>query len=205
MFTGIILATSRVLRVVPSAGAKMLSIQRPKVLGELKIGASIACDGICLTLTGFSESSFEAEIMAETLAKTTAGSWNTNSIVNLEPALKIGDSLDGHWVQGHIDRVSTLLESKTRGATTWLRFELDSRDRALMVPQGSVAVNGVSLTISELKPASFTIALISHTRQNTNLGQLSPGAKVNLEYDVLGKYARALHETGSLKLEDYDE
>jgi len=201
MFTGIILTTSRILRTVPSAGAKIISIQRPKALGEIKFGASIACDGICLTVTGFSETSFEAEVMAETLSKTTAGSWNTNTIVNLEPALRIGDRLDGHWVQGHIDRVSTLLESKTQGATTWLRFELDSRDRALMVPQGSVAINGVSLTISELKPTSFTIALISLTRQHTNLGQLAPGAKVNLEYDVLGKYARALHETGSLKLE----
>lgn len=205
MFTGIIQATAKVLRAVPSAGTRIVSLQRPASFTDVKEGASIACDGICLTVIRFSEASFEVEVMAETLAKSTAGAWNAGTLLNLEPALKIGDSLDGHWVQGHIDRTAKLLETSTRGATTWLRFVLDSRDRGLLVPQGSVAVNGVSLTISELGASSFSVALISHTIQNTNLSQLAPGATVNLEYDVLGKYIQALHKTGSLSLESLYE
>lgn len=205
MFTGIIQATGTVLRVVPSAGVKVVTIRRPASFAEIKTGVSIACDGICLTVVRFSAASFEVEVMAETLAKTSAGSWNVNTLLNLEPALKIGDRLDGHWVQGHIDRSSKLLESSSRGATTWLRFALDSRDRELLVPQGSVAVNGVSLTISDLSSASFSVALISHTIHETNLSALAPGATVNLEYDILGKYVRALHKTGSLSLDSLYE
>ncbi len=205
MFTGIIRATAKVLRAVPSAGARVVSIQRPASFTDLQTGASIACDGICLTVLGFSQASFEVELMAETLAKSSAGTWNPGTLLNLEPALKLGERLDGHWVQGHIDRVAKLLETSTRGATTWLRFTLDPRDRELLVPQGSVAVNGVSLTVSELKPSSFSVALISHTIQNTNLSRLSPGAAVNLEYDILGKYVRALGQSGSLSLEGLNE
>ncbi len=205
MFTGIIQATSSVIRVVPSSGVKVITVRRPPSFADIKTGASIACDGICLTVIRFSEASFEVEVMAETLAKTTAGSWNTNTLLNLEPALKIGDRLDGHWVQGHIDRGSKLLETTTKGATSWLRFALDSRDRELLVPQGSIAVNGVSLTISDLSSASFSVALISHTLHASNLSALAPGAPVNLEYDILGKYVRALHKTGSLSLESLYE
>jgi len=156
-------------------------------------------------VTGFNQASFEVEVMAETLAKSTAGAWNTNTLLNLEPALKLGERLDGHWVQGHIDRVTKLLETSTKADTTRLRFSLDSRDRELLVPQGSIAVNGVSLTVSELDPSSFCVALISHTLKHTNLSQLVPGAAVNLEYDVLGKYVRALHQSGSLSLESLHE
>lgn len=205
MFTGIIQATAKILRVVPSGGVRKVSIQRPAAFSELREGASIACDGICLTVTGFNQASFEVEVMAETLAKSTAGAWNTNTLLNLEPALKLGEHLDGHWVQGHIDRVTKLLETSTKADTTRLRFSLDSRDRELLVPQGSIAVNGVSLTVSELDPSSFCVALISHTLKHTNLSQLVPGAAVNLEYDVLGKYIRALHQSSSLSLESLHE
>jgi len=188
MFTGIIKATSKVLRSSPSQGKLQVTIVRPSELGELATGASIACDGICLTVLGFDSASFTVELMRETAQKTTAGQWKTNTMLNLEPALKLGDRLDGHWVQGHIDRTSTLLEKRILSGTTYLRFELDPQDRNLVVPQGSIAVNGVSLTIAELKANSFTVSLISHTLDNTNLGTLSPGNKVNLEYDILGKY-----------------
>ena len=205
MFTGIIEVTAKVLRVVPSAGSRIVSIQRPASFSPPKEGASVACDGICLTVIRFSEAGFEVEVMAETLAKSTAGAWNTNTLLNLEPALKLGDRLDGHWVQGHTDRVAKLLETSTRSGTTRLRFSLDPRDRELLVPQGSVAVNGVSLTLAELGPTSFSVALISHTLRNSNLGQLAPGASVNLEYDVFGKYVRALRQSGSLSLEGLNE
>lgn len=194
MFTGIIQATAKVLRSVPSSGVNRITIQRPDTFSDLAAGASIACDGICLTVLRFAADSFEVEVMRETLVKTTASAWKSNTMLNLEPALKIGDRLDGHWVQGHIDRTSSLLETKTSGATIWLRFELHPQDRQLIVPQGSIAVNGVSLTIADLLAGSFSVALISHTLQNSNLGKLAPGAKVNLEYDILGKYVQsALH------------
>ncbi len=191
MFTGIIQATAKVLRSVPTGGVNRITIQRPANFADLAEGASIACDGICLTVLRFNADSFEVEVMRETLAKTTASAWQTNTLLNLERALKIGERLDGHWVQGHIDRTAPLLETRSSGATIWLRFELHPQDRQLAVPQGSIAVNGVSLTIAELLAGSFSVALISHTLQNSNLGKLAPGAKVNLEYDILGKYVQA--------------
>ncbi len=202
MFTGIIQATARVERSVPREGRNLVTIQRPPLFTELAEGASIACDGICLTVLKFDGASFTVEVMGETLAKTTASAWNANTMLNLERALRIGDRLDGHWVLGHVDRTSKLLEKRISGSTSWLRFELDSRDRHLVVPQGSIAINGVSLTIAGLKPSSFTVALISHTLENTNLARLSPGSAVNLEYDILGKYVQQISQTGSKALED---
>jgi len=205
MFTGIIQATARVIRSVPSQGMQLVTIQRPEFFSDLTQGVSIACDGICLTVLKYDGASFTVEVMRETLAKTTASAWNPNTLLNLERALRIGDGLDGHWVLGHIDRTSKLLEQRISGSTSWLRFELDSTDRHLVVPQGSIAVNGVSLTIAELKSSSFTIALISHTLENTNLARLSPGSAVNLEYDILGKYVYQGSQTGSKTLEGFYE
>lgn len=205
MFTGIIKATAKVLRSVPERGIRVVSIERPAAFSDLYEGASIACDGICLTVLRFDKTYFAVEVMAETLAKTTAGSWDTGTLLNLEPALKIVDRLDGHWVQGHIDRVTKLLESRVSGSTTYLRFAFDPRDRQLLVPQGSIAINGVSLTVAELTSSSFSVALISHTLQNSNLGKLAPGAAVNLEYDILGKYVAALGKNNSASLESLYE
>ncbi|HQF82528.1 MAG TPA: riboflavin synthase, partial [Candidatus Syntrophosphaera thermopropionivorans] len=175
MFTGIVETTSRVMRTQNSSGVKAITIELPKSFNDLKKGSSIACDGICLTVTQLNTDSFNVEIMQETVQKTTAGNWNKGTILNLERALKLEDHLDGHLVLGHIDRTTTLLEKKTVSATTYLRFSLDSRDRELVVKQGSVALNGVSLTVAELNSSSFTVALISYTLDTTNLRYLSPG------------------------------
>ncbi|HOT40842.1 MAG TPA: riboflavin synthase, partial [Candidatus Syntrophosphaera thermopropionivorans] len=152
-----------------------------------------------LTVTQLNTDSFNVEIMQETVQKTTAGNWNKGTILNLERALKLEDHLDGHLVLGHIDRTTTLLEKKTISATTYLRFSLDSRDRELVVKQGSVALNGVSLTVAELNSSSFTVALISYTLDTTNLRYLSPGANVNLEYDIIGKYIQNLYHSSDFK------
>ena len=168
MFTGIVETTSRVMRTLNSSGLKAITIELPKSFNDLKKGSSIACDGICLTVTQLNTDSFNVEIMQETVQKTTAGNWNKGTILNLERALKLEDHLDGHLVLGHIDRTTTLLEKKTISATTYLRFSLDSRDRELVVKQGSVALNGVSLTVAELNSSSFTVALISYTLDTTN-------------------------------------
>ena len=205
MFTGIIQATAKVLRSVPSGGKLLVSVQRPAGFADLKDGASIACDGICLTVFEFDARSFTVEVMNETARKTTAAGWKASAVLNLEPALRLGDRLDGHWVQGHVDTVSSLLETKTAGATAYLRFALDSRDRDLVVPQGSVAINGVSLTIAELRSDSFSVALIGHTLKNSNLSQLKPGSAVNIEYAILGKYIQRRRDNPSLKLESLYE
>ena len=199
MFTGIVETTSRVMRTQNSSGVKAITIELPKSFNDLKTGSSIACDGICLTVTQLNTDSFNVEIMQETVQKTTAGNWNKGTILNLERALKLEDHLDGHLVLGHIDRTTTLLEKKTISATTYLRFSLDSRDRELVVKQGSVALNGVSLTVAELNSSSFTVALISYTLDTTNLRYLSPGANVNLEYDIIGKYIQNLYHSSDFK------
>lgn len=199
MFTGIVETTSRVMRTLNSSGLKAITIELPKSFNDLKTGSSIACDGICLTVTQLNTDSFNVEIMQETVQKTTAGNWNKGTILNLERALKLEDHLDGHLVLGHIDRTTTFLEKKTISATTYLRFSLDSRDRELVVKQGSVALNGVSLTVAELNSSSFTVALISYTLDTTNLRYLSPGANVNLEYDIIGKYIQNLYHSSDFK------
>jgi riboflavin synthase len=188
MFTGIIKSTAKILSLAPVAGIQIATIERPKALDNIYDGASIACDGICLTVLKFSENSFSVQVMNETVQKTTASSWKSGYLLNLEPALKVGDPLDGHWVQGHIDTRSTLLEKKTIRDTIYLRFALDSKDQALVVPQGSIAINGVSLTLSAVSSSSITVALITHTLQNSNLSSLTNGSYVNIEFDILGKY-----------------
>ncbi len=205
MFTGIIEAVKPVISLVLKSGKTYITISRPDIFQDIKNGSSIACNGICLTVTDFNSVSFTVEVMQETILKTTAVKWNSGELINLERALAIGDRLDGHWVQGHIDTTIALLGTKTKNSTLYLTFALSSQDRALVVPQGSISVNGVSLTISELHSDRFTVALIGHTITNTNLAKLSLGNKVNLEYDILGKYLLRQKQQNSLSLENLYE
>lgn len=188
MFTGIIEAQGIIQSISAQSGKKLLSISRPLSFDDLKIGASIACDGICLTVLSFDAKSFKVEIMNETIQKSTAKSWVLNRSLNLERALQLGGRLDGHWLQGHVDRELRIVSSPTINGTDYLRIETVNADRGLLVPQGSIAINGVSLTIAELISGYFSIALIGHTLAGTNLSKLKAGAKVNVEYDILGKY-----------------
>jgi riboflavin synthase len=196
MFTGIIEAVSQITSIRQSEGKALITISRPQDFTDLKISSSIAVNGICLTVTEFLTDRFTVQVMRETLQKTTAAGWKTGDKVNLERALEIGSRLDGHWVQGHVDKTSALLESRILGGTLYLAFALDSTDQPLVVPQGSIAINGVSLTISELKANRFSVALISHTIENTILFNLPIGSKVNIEFDVIGKYLLRMKETG---------
>ena len=188
MFTGIIEAISPIISLNDRGGKRYLKLQRPPSFENIKEGDSIACDGICLTVISLDKSSFEVELMAETLKKSTAASWKIGSKINLERALRVGDRLDGHWVQGHVDSVLTLKQIRTIDQTPYHYFNYPKEDAELLVPQGSICLNGVSLTLAELNPTSFAVALIGHTLQNSNLSLLSVGAKVNVEYDILGKY-----------------
>lgn len=188
MFTGIVETTSEILRINSEAGKKHLVIKRPESFNEIKLGSSIACNGICLTVLEFNKQSFRVEVMHETWEKSTAKSWQAGTILNLERALKVGDRLDGHWLQGHVDRSLRVIAILKVEGTDYIRFQLVNEDRKLLVPQGSVAINGVSLTVAELRSSYFSIALIGHTLDNSNLRYLKTGDTVNVEYDVLGKY-----------------
>lgn len=188
MFTGIIEKTSTILSITPQKGKKLLKVKRPTEFSDIKNGSSIACNGICLTVIEFSSESFTVEIMHETLEKSTAKSWQIGSVLNLERALKLGDRLDGHWLQGHVDRSIRVVSRHKSGDTDYIRFQMVNDDRKLMVSQGSVAINGVSLTVAELKSDYFAVALIGHTLLGSNLTALRAGDMVNVEYDVLGKY-----------------
>jgi riboflavin synthase len=205
MFTGIIESVQPIKAIRQVSGKKHVIIARPQLFTDLKNGSSIAVNGICLTVIEFSPEAFTVEIMNETLKKSTAGKWINGEPVNLERALQVGSRLDGHWVQGHVDTVSPLLETRTVNSTLYLTFELPSQARQLVVPQGSIAVNGVSLTISELKSERFTVALIGHTLTNTNLQKLSIGNKVNIEYDILGKYLQHKNDKNAVSLEFLNE
>jgi len=188
MFTGIIEAVAPISRITPLSGKKLLTITRPESFTDITPGASIACNGICLTVLEYTKTSFNVELMNETISKSTAKAWQPGRMLNLERALQMGGRLDGHWVQGHVDREIRMIAYQLLKGTVYLRFELVNEDRGLLVHQGSVAVNGVSLTIAELKPDWFSVALIGHTLAGTNLKELRGGEKVNVEYDVLGKY-----------------
>ncbi|MCB5263082.1 MAG: riboflavin synthase [Candidatus Cloacimonetes bacterium] len=188
MFTGIIEAISPIESIVSEAGSKYIQIARPESFDDLKVGSSVACNGICLTVLKFDRNSFTVQVMNETVLKSTAASWKNGEILNLERALKIGDRLDGHWVQGHIDRAVKFLRKEQKSQTMYYHFELHHQDKRLMIPQGSIAINGISLTVASLGSREFSVALIKHTAENSNMDLVKAGELVNLEYDALGKY-----------------
>lgn len=198
MFTGIIESKSQVIRSIGQAGKQIVTIHRPAEFTDIKTGSSIACNGICLTVNVFDASSFTVEVMAETLKKSNASLWHSGTVLNLERAIRIGERLDGHWVQGHVDLMTPVSEVRALSSATYISFAYPAEDAALLVPQGSITINGVSLTISELLPHRFTVALISHTLDNSNLSQLKPGDQVNIEYDIAGKYLLRMHQKGNI-------
>lgn len=205
MFTGIIEAVKPIKAIYQKTGHLHIEIEKPADFSDVKIGSSIACNGICLTAIDVSNKSFTVEIMNETIKKSTAGKWQNGELLNLERALLAGGRLDGHWVQGHIDTVTALLETKTLQNTLYLTFSLSETDTHLIVPQGSIAINGVSLTISDIQTNRFSVALIGHTISYTNLSKLNLGSKVNIEFDIVGKYLQNNMNKKKLDLDSLNE
>lgn len=188
MFTGIVESTAKIISQQVEKGTKFFTIGLPHQFSDIKIGSSIACDGICLTVLDFNTTCFTVQVMNETLQKSTAESWSIGRLINLERGLKLGDRLDGHWVLGHVDATSRFIRKESRGNTDYYHFDLRATDRKYLIPQGSITINGISLTIASLTSKEFSVALIKHTLENTNLIRIGSGEKVNIEYDVLGKY-----------------
>jgi riboflavin synthase len=179
MFTGIIEATAEVLE----HKGKKLRLRRPKIFDDLAVGSSIAVSGVCLTVTAFDSKSMTFEVIEQTRKKSKLSSLHTGDSVNLERAMRVGDRFGGHIVLGHCEGVGTV---KKTGAL--LTVSVPAELKKLVLRQGSIAIDGVALTVAGLLKDGAAVALIPHTRKATTLGKLKPGDKVNLETDVLGRY-----------------
>lgn len=197
MFTGIITGLGIVRAITPmGAGADMrLTIGTPWAdTATIPLGASIACSGCCLTAVELGADWFAVDASAETLSKTTLGSWVVGTRVNLERPLRVGDELGGHIVAGHVDGVGRVISATPdHGSTRWL-FEVPHPLGRFIAPKGSVSVNGVSLTVNEVEDSTFGVNIIPHTSTVTNFGQLVPGDAVNIEIDTVARYVARLAE-----------
>jgi riboflavin synthase len=191
MFTGLVEATARVRRVEPEPDGVRLEVETP--LGaELRQGDSIAVNGVCLTAVDPGEHGFKADVMAETLRRSSLGPLAAGDSVNIELPLRAGDRLGGHVVQGHVDGTGTVASTRDEGFARLVRIAADPALLRYVVEKGSIAVDGVSLTVAEVDDEGFTVSLIPETLERTTLGLATEGRVVNLEVDVLAKYVEKL-------------
>lgn len=188
MFTGIVESTGTVVRVLRRGGGARLEVRSPFVVGEVKIGDSVAVNGACVTVTATIEDSFACDLVPETLARTNLGTLQPGEDVNLELPMRAGGRLDGHIVQGHVDVVGTIRSRRRVGAQEMLEVTVPFELTRYLAPKGSVSVDGVSLTIMDVNKDRFRVALIPHTVETTTLGKKLQGAAVNVEVDVISKY-----------------
>jgi riboflavin synthase len=188
LFTGIVEATGSLVERRPLGGGGRLVFTHPGWSQGLEQGASVAVDGCCLSVVGSDAATFAVEATRETLARTRFGALPAGSPVNLERPLRVGDRLGGHWVQGHVDGLLRVGRIERVQETCYLATTLPIEARDWIVAQGSVALNGVSLTVLDVAAGSFRVAIIPHTWAGTNLSALTPGAEVHVEYDILAKY-----------------
>jgi riboflavin synthase len=210
MFTGLISDLGRVRRI-EARGDRRFEFATAYDTATLDLGASVACSGACLTVVDKGPGWFAADVSAETLARTTLGDWGVGTPVNLERSLRLGDELGGHLVSGHVDGVGTLRERRPDGDSLRFAFAAPSELLALVAVKGSIAVDGVSLTVNAVRDApreasreaspghaavgSFEVNVIPHTAQATTLGDAEPGTRVNLEIDLLARYVQRILAT----------
>jgi riboflavin synthase len=192
MFTGLIEELGEVSSVEALDDAVRLTVRGPVVTTDAVPGASIAVNGACLTVTAVADGAFSADVMAETLRRTSLRNATTGHLVNLERPLRLADRLGGHLVQGHVDATGTVLHRSHTDEWDVLRISLPETCRAYVVEKGSIAVDGVSLTVSGIGEDWFEVSLIPTTLAATTLGRVEPGDPVNLEVDVLAKYTERL-------------
>ena len=191
MFTGIVEGLGTLLERRALGRGARLSFAHPGWTEGLELGASVAVDGCCLSVVESDGETFAVEATRETLARTRFGGLAVGEPVNLERPLRVGDRLGGHWVQGHVDGLLEARRIERVQETCYLATTLPIEARDWIAPRGSVALNGVSLTVLDLGPDSFRVAIIPHTWATTNLSRLVPGARLHVEYDILAKYATA--------------
>lgn len=193
MFTGIVTDLGRI-RSIETPGDTRIEIETAYDTAQIDIGASIACSGPCLTVVDKGPGWFAVEASAETLARTTLGDWRVGAPVNLERAMRVGDELGGHIVSGHVDAVARIVDTRPEGDSVRFEFEAPADFARFIAPKGSIALDGVSLTVNAVDGAGFGVNVISHTRKHTTFSVLEPGNRVNLEIDTIARYVARLLE-----------
>jgi len=195
MFTGIITHTAKVAGIKADGTNLDFWMQADSdFVAQLRVDQSVAHNGVCLTVAEIREDQYRVTAVAETLQKTTLGNWQNGALVNLELALRVGDRLDGHFVQGHVDGVGKLLSITSQEGSYLLTFEIPGRFAPLLIEKGSICINGVSLTCFDVSRNSFSVAIIPYTWEHTHFHTFRQGEAVNLEFDVLGKYFQRWRE-----------
>ena len=192
MFTGII-ETLGIITAIRKENENLHISIVSSITNELKIDQSVAHNGICLTVIAIENDTYTVTAIQETILKTNLGDWKINDIVNLERAMKLGDRLDGHIVQGHVDQIG-ICKSIVETDGSWsYTFEYEPAFKNITIEKGSITINGVSLTVVNSKNTEFSVAIIPYTYENTNFKNFKIGTKINLEFDVIGKYVAKLH------------
>jgi len=192
MFTGIIETLGIVKDIVKEEENLHLTITS-SITNELKVDQSVAHNGVCLTVVGIENDNYTVTAIKETIDKTNVGDWKINDIVNLERAMKLGDRLDGHIVQGHVDQVGLCKSIEETDGSWKFTFEYEAGLKNITIEKGSITVNGVSLTVVDSKINEFSVAIIPYTFEHTNFKSFKIGTKINLEFDVIGKYVTKLN------------
>jgi len=198
MFTGIIKETGRIRRITDKNGDIEIKIQCRKILEDLDTGDSISVNGVCLTVTGFDNEGFSCDISFNTLNTTSLRDMNTGDIINLESSITPSDKLGGHFVNGHVDCTAKILKISGIGRSYIFNLELPAGIRDFIALKGSIAIDGISLTVSEVKNDNFSVVIIPYTYENTNLSYRKPGDIVNIEVDMIARYTVNFLRSGNI-------
>lgn len=191
MFTGIIEQLGTI-EAITTINTNLTLTINSTLAAELKVDQSLSHSGVCLTIEAVNEKTYQVTAIEETIKKTTIGLWKIGQVVNLERCLKLDSRLDGHIVQGHVDAVGTCVQYHQKNGSWEYVIEIDEKFASLIIEKGSISLNGISLTIFNITNNSFTIAIIPYTYEHTNMHSLAVGDKVNVEFDMIGKYVMRL-------------
>ena len=193
MFTGIIETIGEITSLTKEKENVHIRV-RSTLTPELKVDQSVAHNGVCLTVVSLEGNEYVVTAIHETLLKTNLGDWSVGDLVNLERAMKLGDRLDGHIVQGHVDQIGVCREVREEDGSWRFTFDYDTNLGNVTIEKGSITVNGVSLTVVDAQEGSFSVAIIPYTYKHTNFSAFRPGTRINLEFDVVGKYVKRLSQ-----------
>jgi len=191
MFTGIIETTGFIHKIILSGTNRTFCVKSP-ISQELKVDQSVSHNGVCLTVEAINDGMHQLTAIEETLAKTNLGDWQEGDTVNIERCLQMNGRLDGHIVQGHVDTTGTCTVAIEKNGSLEYSFEIDKKFASLIIEKGSISLNGISLTIFNVKEDGFTVAIIPYTYTHTNMQFLKAGDKVNIEFDMIGKYVNRM-------------
>jgi len=193
MFSGIIEGRAKLINKESSNNIVKMQFEVSDIdISNLKMGASIAVNGVCLTAMEYNHNCFSVEVSNETLTVTNLGLLNKNDQVNIERSLKLGDSIDGHFVFGHVDEVAEVSSIQKDGAAKVITFKIDTNNTSFLARKGSIAINGVSLTVNQVIENAFEVTIIPHTLEKTIMDSYRIGSKVNIEYDMLARYVESI-------------